>query len=148
MLTLSRLRCELQTEPLGLGETTPRLGWELSEGTQIAYRIQTDNGWDTGRVEGGQSVAVVYAGPALKSRQRVGWTVTVWTGGGEASASSFWEMGLLVSEDWKGEWIENGLIGGPKSFIPAPYFRRFSGEKDFVPDSVVFVVSNERCANS
>jgi alpha-L-rhamnosidase len=124
MLTLSRLRCELQTEPLGLGETSPRLSWELSEGTQSAYRIQADNGWDTGRVESGQSVAVVYDGPALKSRERVVWTVTVWTESGEATANSHWEMGLLVPEDWQGEWIENGLVGGRKSFIPSPYFRQ------------------------
>ena len=124
MPTLHRLRCEYANEPLGLGETAPRLSWELSQGSQAAYRITTDNGWDTGRVETDGSVAIVYEGPALQSRQRVAWTVTVWTEEGEATASSWFEMGLLMPEDWTARWIENGLAGGPRSFVPAPYFRR------------------------
>jgi alpha-L-rhamnosidase len=124
MPTLSRLRCEYQTEPLGLGETSPRLSWELSEGTQVAYRVQTDNGWDTGRVESDQSIALVYAGPALQSRQRVTWTVTVWSEAGEASASSWWEMGLLAPGDWEAKWIEGPLAGGPYSKVPAAVFQR------------------------
>ena len=119
MLTLHRLRCEYATEPLGLGETAPRLSWELSEGTQVAYRVQADNGWDTGRIDGG-SVAVVYDGPPLASRQRVAWTATVWTAEGEASASSWFEMGLLRPEDWTAKWVQGPLAGGPFTAAPAP----------------------------
>ncbi len=121
-MTLNRLRCEYATTPIGLGETAPRLGWELSEGTQTAYRLQSDNGWDTGRVESDASVAVVYDGPALRSRQRVAWTVTVWTEDGEATASSWFEMGLLQADDWTAEWIEGPLAGGPRSTVPATTF--------------------------
>lgn len=125
MLQLSRLRCELLTEPLGLSETAPRLSWELSEGRQTAYRLQADNGWDTGRIESDASFGVEYGGPALESRQRIAWKVTVWNDAGEeASGSSTFEMGLLDKDEWTAVWIQNPLAGGARSLIPAPHFRR------------------------
>ena len=123
-MTLTRLRCEYATTPIGLSETAPRLSWELSEGVQIAYRLQAGNGWDTGRVDGDASVAVVYDGPALKSRQSIEWTVTVWTADDEAAASSWFEMGLLQPDDWSAKWIEGPLASGPHSTVPATTFSR------------------------
>ena len=47
----------------------PRLSWWLPGGAraQLAYRIPTDNGWDTGWVDSDQSLLVPYAGPPLRS---------------------------------------------------------------------------------
>ncbi len=118
-MNLLRLRCEYQSEPLGLGETRPRLSWELSEGVQVAYRVTSDNGWDTGRVESDQSVAVAYEGPPLQSRQKVVWSVTAWGTSGETTASSQFEMGLLQPDDWAANWIEGPLAGGPRTTVPA-----------------------------
>ena len=132
MPTLTRLRTEYATEPLGLGETAPRLSWELSERTQTAYRITTDNGWDTGRVDSEQSVAVVYDGPALESRQRVAWTATVWTDEGDATASSWFEVGLLETQDWTAKWIDGPLAGGPRSTVPATTFGKTFEANDIV----------------
>ena len=66
-----------------------------------------DNGWDTGRVESEQSVLVTYAGPSLRSSQRVTWEVKVWTDEGESewSAPASFEMGLLGRGDWQARWI-------------------------------------------
>ena len=139
MQTLTRLRCEYQTAPLGLGEARPRLSWELSEGVQTAYRIQTDNGWDTGRVESDASLAV-YDGPALESRQRVEWTVTVW-GGEETQASSRFEMGLLNPEDWTAKWIEGPLAGGPRSTVPATTFEGTFALKEAVASARLYVTA-------
>jgi alpha-L-rhamnosidase len=104
------LRVEHLDEVLGLGVTRPRLSWRLPDGAarQRAYRIDGDNGWDTGRVAGDQSVLVPYAGPPLSSGQRVMWRVKVWTDLGESewSAPRWFEMGLLDTEDWQAEWIE------------------------------------------
>ncbi|HEY9375483.1 MAG TPA: family 78 glycoside hydrolase catalytic domain, partial [Jiangellaceae bacterium] len=75
---------------------------------QVAYRVTSDNGWDTGRVVSHQSVLVPYAGPTLASAQRVEWRVKVWTDLGESewSAPGWFETGLLDSADWHAEWIE------------------------------------------
>ena len=85
-LSVSDLKCEYKTNPLGIDVAKPRLSWELTasqNGTvQIAYRIRAaesveDLGrvrkhlWNSGRVKSDQSVHVVYDGPALKAKQRV-----------------------------------------------------------------------------
>jgi alpha-L-rhamnosidase len=64
------LRVEHLDEALGICLTGPRLSWQLPDGAagQVAYRIRTDNGWDTGRVDGDRSLLVPYAGPDLASR--------------------------------------------------------------------------------
>ena len=94
---------------------------------QSAYQIVVDGLWDSGKVESDQSVHVVYAGPALKSRQRCQWKVRTWDMNGEPSpwsATAFWEMGLLDRSDWQGQWIGAAIVGGPYSIPPAPYLRK------------------------
>jgi len=126
------LRCEFRTQPLGLGERAPRLGWKL-EATdararglgQTAYRVlvasssellSADQGdlWDSGRVESAQTSQVAYAGRQLVSRQACQWKVRVWDQAGKPSGwsrPSGWTMGLLEPGDWRAEWI--GLDAGP-----------------------------------
>lgn len=114
------LRVEHLDEPLGIHVTSPRLSWRLPPGSdhQIGYRVRTDNGWDTGRVDSDASILISYDGPLLRSRQRVGWQVKVWTDLGESDwshAASF-ELGLLHPQDWRASWIrpaeEHGRPGG------------------------------------
>ena len=97
---------------LGIRVTEPRLSWRLPDGVpgQLAYRVTTSNGWDSGRVDSDQSVLVPYGGPALSSGQRVEWQVKVWTDRGESgwSAPSVFETGLLDREDWQARWVEPG----------------------------------------
>mgnify|MGYP003353040249 CR=1 FL=1 len=84
------LRCEYLSDPLGIDVQKPRLSWMLNAAAGIrgqrAYRVlvagspallQKDQGdlWDTGRVDGSDSIHVVYAGKALSSGQRVYWKV-------------------------------------------------------------------------
>jgi alpha-L-rhamnosidase len=105
----SRLRVEHLSEALGIGTTRPRLSWWLPDGAreQVAYRIRTDSAWDTGRVESLESVLVEYAGPALRSGERVIWQVKAWTDAGESDWSdpSGFELGLLEPGDWSARWI-------------------------------------------
>ena len=74
---------------------------------QLAYRVRTDNGWDSGRVERSDSVLVDYVGPPLRSGERVTWQVKVWTDAGESdwSEPAVFELGLLESGDWSARWI-------------------------------------------
>lgn len=136
------LKCEYKTDPLGLGELRPRLSWKLRlihRGVrQTAYQIWAASKpedllsgtgllWDTGRVESDQSVLVEYGGPALHSRERIYWNVSVWdeTGKERISETSFWEMGLLERSDWEpAQWIGGSLVGGVWTSVPLPYLRR------------------------
>jgi alpha-L-rhamnosidase len=106
----TRLRVEHLDRALGIDTTRPRFSWWLPEEAtrQRAYRIGTDNGWDTGRIESADSVLVEWGGPRLRSRERVTWQVKVWTDAGESdwSKPQPFEIGLIGTEDWSARWIE------------------------------------------
>ncbi|MHB1157776.1 MAG: glycoside hydrolase family 78 protein [Phycisphaerales bacterium] len=136
------LRCEYQTEPLGMEETTPRLSWQVRDGRrdarQTAYQVfvastsaklRADDAdvWDSGKTAGDQSVHVVYGGAKLRSGRRYWWKACTWDAAGQASpwsAPTWWEMGLLDRSEWKGRWIGSSLVGGPRASVPCPYLRR------------------------
>jgi alpha-L-rhamnosidase len=105
----SRLRVEHLDYALGIGTTRPRFSWWLPDtaARQVGYRIRSDNGWDTGGVESSESVLVDYAGPALRSGQRVTWQVKVSTDIGESDWSDphVFELGLLAAGDWSARWV-------------------------------------------
>ncbi|SHF94976.1 family 78 glycoside hydrolase catalytic domain [Geodermatophilus nigrescens] len=112
------LRVEHLDEPLGLGTTSPRLSWRLPDGAreQHAYRLTTDDGWDSGWVEDEEHVLVPWPGPALSSAQRVAWRVRVRTdlGASPESVPAWFETGLLHATDWSADWIEPGTMpAGP-----------------------------------
>ena len=114
-------------EPLGIDITHPRLSWQLQDSRrgarQAAYEIRVASSaealaqdhadvWDSGRVDSDQSVNVSYSGPAVESRRRYYWQVRVWDPQGQASTysqPSWWEMGLLSSQDWKAKWITRDM---------------------------------------
>ena len=117
------LRCEYLENPLGIDVAAPHFSWQ-SDNTernwkQAAYELlvaSTDEGlragkadiWDSGRVDSGESVGIVYRGPALESRKRYYWKVRVWDAAGQVSESAegtWWETGLLHPTDWKAKWI-------------------------------------------
>ena len=118
------LQVDDTTNPLGIDDTHPSLSWKLTSQVngeyQTAYRILmatsagslssgVGNVWDSGQVASGDSVAIVYGGPALQSATVYYWAVQVWDEHGTASAWSApaqWEMGLLSPTDWQGaQWI-------------------------------------------
>ncbi len=108
--------------PLGLDALAIRLGWKLKSDSrdcrQVSYHIRVASSpdalatgqadlWDSGVVASDDSFDVPYKGPALPSRARAHWTVTVADNQGRqaTSAPASWEMGLLRSEDWTARWI-------------------------------------------
>ena len=135
-MNVLRLRCEYQTNPLGIDGDRPRLSWQLASarrGTrQTAYRVcvaARKNGpadlWDSGKIKSDQSVHVVYAGQKLKPGQRAWWRVTVWDEAGKPATSTetaWWELGL-PGVDWEAEWIGSPIVGGKKAATPAPHLR-------------------------
>jgi alpha-L-rhamnosidase len=114
------LRCALRVNPLGIGDSNPRLSWRLqSDGslrgeTESAYEIRVGSVagladlWDSGKVMSGASVDVLYAGAPLASGKKCFWQVRVYDGSNNVSpwsAMANWSMGLLAPTNWTAEWI-------------------------------------------
>lgn len=122
-LTAGGLRCEYRVDPLGIDAAQPRLSWVL-ESTQrgqkqTAYQViaasseellrkETGDLWDSGKVAGDETTAVVYQGKSPASGENCFWKVRVWDAKDKASGWSepaHWSAGLLNTEDWKAHWV-------------------------------------------
>lgn len=122
-LSVTELKCDSMTDPMGVDSSPPRLSWQLRGSgrnqRQTAWQVviassaenlSADRGevWDSGKVMSGEQLFRPYAGRALKSGERVVWKVRVWDEKGRASAWSApasWTMGLLAPSEWKARWI-------------------------------------------
>ena len=122
-ITIKKLRCEYQNDPIGIDSKRPRLSWQLTSTRrnmrQTAYRIlvaddvavleqNKGNVWDSKRVTSGQSNQIRFDGEELTSGKRYFWKVLIWDGQDKRtdwSPTAFWEMGLLNHKDWKIGWI-------------------------------------------
>jgi len=131
------LRCEYDTNPLGVDTPAPRFSWIVQSENrgvaQTAYQIlvasslvplenNTGDLWDSGKINSAQSVNVVYDGKQLRSGQKYYWKVRVWDEDNQPtpySKSVSFQMGMLHASDWQGEWI-----GAPDTSITAPLLRK------------------------
>ena len=118
-------RTEWADCPLGIDAETPHFSWQLVSDRrgcrQTSWQITLGTGaelehvlWDSGVVSSDAISGIAYGGPALESRTRYFWTVSVIDCFGEKADSEpvWFETGLLSAEDWQAKWIETG--------IPAP----------------------------
>lgn len=138
MFEISRLRCEYQQNPIGIGVARPRLSWSLHSDeravSQSAYEIELalDDRfgaviWQSGRVESEQSTHVELNAFGVESCKRYYYRVRAWNQSGEQSAWSepaYWEMGLLHPQEWAGEWISAPLELLPIDAEPSPMLRK------------------------
>lgn len=98
----------------------PALCWWLPEGAcvQHAYRLRTDDGFDTGRVNS-PAQSFVRLPVFDQSRRSTAARVMVWTDLGESewSAPVGLEAGLLEEADWSARWIgvEDSRWSGKRS---------------------------------
>ena len=122
---LIQLKVEYRVNPLGIDREKPRFSWRMDSGEpeqyQTAYQLLvasdpaylTDGSadvWNSGRVDSGQSAAVIYAGPALLPSTRYYWKVIVWDQGNnpiDSGAGSYFETGLK-STDGAAGWMGPG----------------------------------------
>ncbi|GAA2853286.1 alpha-L-rhamnosidase [Actinoplanes cyaneus] len=109
---MSAPRFEHHTRPLGIGERTPRLSWQVTTERpgwrQTAYEIGI-GAWTSGPVTSADSVLVPWPGPALTSRERAEVRVRVW-GEGDAEPSAWSEpatveTGLLDAGEWTAAFV-------------------------------------------
>ncbi|WP_448808271.1 family 78 glycoside hydrolase catalytic domain [Agromyces bauzanensis] len=115
------LRTNALTDPLGIDADAPRMSWKL-EGErrgieQRAWQVRVATStealaqpdvWDSGKVDGRDSVDVRYGGPALASHTGYAWSVRVWDDLGavsEWSEPATFETALLDDADWQAQWI-------------------------------------------
>lgn len=139
-LSVQQLRLENSIDPIGVGETQPRFGWQLMatqrNTEQTAYEVQVAESvaalasgkklqWSSGKVVSAASIWVPYGGPALQSGRRYYWKVRIWDNHGNASpwsATATWQMGLLSASDWKAKWIAPSAPESPDR--PSPLLRK------------------------
>ena len=146
-LNILQLKCESKVNPLGLDAGSPRLSWNLSSAKkdqkQNAYQILVASDkkilsknkgdlWNSGKIISGSSIGIRYSGKPLQSSKIYYWKVRVWDKNGKVSGwsePSSWEMGLLETKEWQGQWISDGkgLPSSDEDFYaddPAPLFRK------------------------
>jgi alpha-L-rhamnosidase len=95
-MKVEHLRCEYQTDPLGIDAEKPRLSWWLKStvrgARQTAYQILVASSptllnkdmadlWDSGKVETDVSIQTEYRGKPTQSNQKVYWKVRTWERG-------------------------------------------------------------------
>ena len=121
--TVNNLRCENETNPIGIDVKNPRLSWWIiskERGViQKAYQILVASSeavlkkgegdiWNSKRVEGENSTSVTYAGKPLQSGARYWWKVKVFSDCKNEFGWSFpahFETGKMNQSDWEGKWI-------------------------------------------
>jgi alpha-L-rhamnosidase len=142
------LRCEYLTDPAGIDEACPRLGWTLaainpqaSGQTQTAYRILVsssaallaeDKGdcWDSRWIASDNMQQIDYHGRPLVSDRPYFWKVRVKDEADNESAWSAvarWSTGPLNIMDWTAHWIGAGVAYDPSGRdcnLPDPWFRK------------------------
>ncbi len=122
MIQLLQLRTEYKVNPVGMDEAKPRFSYAIAgaDVCQSARRIVVaeENGspvWDSGLVQSGESVQIVYEGAALKPFTRYCWTVEAVLDNGETVSgqeNAFFETGFLGTA-WQGKWISGQSGIGP-----------------------------------
>ena len=148
--SVSRLRVDSQTLPLGLDNAAPLFSWNMTVGqedtvrgrVQTAYRVlvASDRGllesgtadmWDSGTVQDGASVNIRYGGAPLLPMTRYFWTVQVTDGNGgmQCAPVAWFETGVGEDGFADASWIGGG--GAPAiSAKRAGYGRQAAPQTD------------------
>lgn len=149
------LTVETLVEPIGVELPQPRFSWnyvgDARDFHQKAHRIlvaSTPDGlaapdlWDSGWVEGADTLNIAYGGATLASRQRYHWQVQAKDHDGKirTSVPSFFEMGMLNPADWAGaKWIAH------RTDAPATVAAKVEKWTDYLLESRFQI--QEVCAN-
>lgn len=122
-ISVSSLKTEGMTNPLGIDVATPRFSWKTLATTetkvqQKGYQILVASSaeklaknesdvWNSGKVNSDNQLWISFGGGELKSNQLFFWKVKVWTNKGESawSETALWSMGILNEIEWKAQWI-------------------------------------------
>jgi len=136
-VSVSGLKCDGRTNPLGIEAMNPRFSWVINSNErdtrQSAYQIlvadspeklkkNIGNIWDSKVVKSGRSILVEYAGLTLSSEKKYYWKVKIYNLAEKASSWSepaMWQMGLLSVNDWnKATWIGFENLADSMKVVP------------------------------
>ncbi len=133
-VTVAKPSLEHHRQPLGIGETKPRISWivqtELQNWLQAAYEIEIVKSGQTqtsGRIESAESVLQVWPFAPLHSREQFFLRVRVW---GQDGSASTWseaveaEIGLLNQSDWQSQFVGQAWPEDTAKLEPSPYLRQ------------------------
>ena len=138
-LSVTNLSCGYRTNPLGVDDIQPLLGWQLESSQrnvlQTAYQILVAEDsnmlkkssmlfWDSKKVSASSSVQVKYNGMPLRSAKYYYWRVIVWDNKGNRAVSNiqYWQMGILTKQDWKNaNWVAYDILPDSNKIIPAAH---------------------------
>jgi alpha-L-rhamnosidase len=135
------LLCEGKTNPTGIATTQPGFSWKNealgNKASQSAYQILVASSpsflkegqedlWNSGKVSASNSVWIPYEGVPLQSRSVACWKIRVWDQNNMPSQWSdlqFFSVGLLNSNDWKGDYIgmSSEEAVGKSPFLRKPF---------------------------
>lgn len=132
------LRCEYQSNPIGIDSPTPRLSWIIDSSekgfTQMYYQISVASSpkllssgkpdvWNSDKICSDKN-CIEYNGPELTSHSKYFWVVEIWKDkekkGIRSKIASF-EMAKMNPSDWNAQWISDN---NDKDFEPSPLFRK------------------------
>ncbi len=158
-LSLTNLRTEYKTNPIGIDVQIPRVSWEIlsdkNNTSQTKYEIlfaETKENlqkeinllWEV-KENIDQSIHIEYKGPKLQSRQKVFWKVRIWDNHNRVSDWSdiaYWEMGLLSDYDWKANWIAGEFNEDTTKSNPAHYFRKSFKLDNNIKSAKLYITSH------
>ncbi len=123
-LIVTNLTCQYKSNPLGIDQSAPKLGWQLQTNQQgilqTSYRVlvaddsmllqkNIGNTWDSKKQPSNASIQITYQGKPLETAKKYYWKVMVWDNKKNISgwsATASWQMGLLNRAAWEGaKWI-------------------------------------------
>lgn len=116
-MIIKDLTCECMVNPISITQPNPSFSWKLEDDRndvfQQAYQIiviKEGNNvvWDSGIVEGKESIGVAYNGSKLESCSHYTYQIIVWNTSKECvhSEECFFETALMNNDEWKTKWIE------------------------------------------
>ena len=158
-LSLTNLRTEYKTNPIGIDIQIPRVSWEIlsdkNNTSQTKYEIlfaeskvkleeEKNLLWNV-KENSNQSIHIEFKGPKLQSRQKVFWKVRIWDNHNRVSDWSeiaYWEMGLLLENDWKANWISGEFNEDTTKSNPAHYFRKSFELGENIKSAKLYITSH------
>lgn len=141
-LSVTDLKVENRTNPIGLDTRSVQFSWVLISGNrnvmQTAFEIQVRENnalvWAS-KIVTETSVHIPYQGQPLQSGKRYEWKVRVWDNKGNRSPWSepgYWQMAMLdPATEFSANWISSGLRSDT-AFGIVPQFRK----QFFVPKTI------------
>lgn len=124
--SVSNLRCEYLTDPVGIDEQAPRFTWTVARQSApyVVEVAETPEDLSAGKLIWqseelpASTLSAVYTGPALKSHHRYAWRVA--SDDNTSDAASF-ETAKMTPADWQASWISDTL---DMEYEPAPMLRK------------------------